>query len=311
MKRFLYFKSVNDAIYNINKSLCIEDNHISFTSTTPNTFAQIAVYENFFSKISGTAQLKNYESGFIAKSDKTAHLYITDQISNNFLITSSLSNSNFVPSLNEIKQKEIYLRKSLFSLAMKYSRLDNSLACILQLGLQNNQSPVSAISFSYGKFNCSIKGVFTDRANLLYTSILTHGILASIKLDISLSQLQGIECGYLYTGPNDKDNSAYALYNLYKKSIEFGGYGFIGNKKLAASGRYDFKSNDFSTEIGGFIFDIGELRLKFNSKQQLEFLTKLSPKPWVDVSIKTTSTISSSVLKSVNFGWSLDFHKDF
>lgn len=311
MKRYQYFNTAYNTISNINNSLHIEDNHISLASITPNTFAQFVVYDNFFSKIIGTARLKNYESGLVIKSNKAAHLYISDQISNNFLIASSVSSPNFVPSINEIKENEIYLRKSLFSFAIKYLRPNNSMKCILQFGFQNNQSPVSAISFTYGKFNCSLKGVFTDRANLLYTTILAKGILASLKADISLSQIQGLECGYLYNSSSNKDNSVYALYNLYKKSIEFGGYGFIGSKRFAASGRYDFKSNDFQTELGGLIFDIGELRLKFNSKQQLEFLTKLSPKPWVDVSIKTTSTISNSILKSVTFGWSLDFHKDF
>lgn len=314
MKRYLYFDTAYNTISNISKSLAIEDNHISFASITTNTFAKFEIFENFYSKINGSARLKNYESGFSVDSNKASHLYISDQISNHFLITGSVSNHNFTPSINEIKQNEIYLHKSLLSLSLKYYRPENSTGCILQIGLQKNQAPVSVFSFSLGKINCTLKGVFTDRANLLYTSVLAHGIIASFKVDVSLSQLQGVECGYLYSKPNSKkkdNNSVYALYNLNKKSIEFGGYGLIGNKKLAASGRYELKSNDFSAEFGGLIFDIGELRLKFNSKQQLEFLTKISPKPWVDVSFKTTSTISNSVLKSVNFGWSLDFHKDF
>ena len=313
MKRYMYFDTAFDTISNINNSLYIEDNHISFSSKTKKTLVKAVVFENFFTRVYGAFYFNNLESGLSINSNKAAHFYIFDHISNHFLISATLSSPNYVPAINEIKKKEIYLSKSLGSFSAKYSNPSSLTSCLFQFGLRNDQSPMSVFSFSRGGFNFAVKGVLTDRANLVYTSILMHGIIASLKFDVSLSQLQGIECGYLYNKSNDnkKNNTLYALYNISKQNLEFGGFGLIGNKRIAASGRYEIKSKEFTTEFGGFIFDVGELRLKFNSKQQLEFLTKLSPKPWADVSFKTTSTISNAMIKSVTFGWSLDFHKDF
>lgn len=328
IKHYLIFDNVYKTIANINDVLYIEDNHISLAGKNKNLFFKGFIDEDFYKRFHAGAHFKNSHCGFIFDSNKAFNCFATRRINNRLGFALVFSNSKFVPKENEHKQ--FFTPNTIVSATSRYTHPGNLFSTLFQLGIKHDKSPVATLCLSRHSLNIALRTIISDRSNLLYTLFLIRGFLASIRFDLSSSQIEGLEIGYLHkkkrkhnkpNGNSQKGNeqtkqqiptfekidlSSFVLYNLNKKFFEFGSFAKYNNKKFALSGKYSINNNEVAIEASGIIIDSCLLQGNINSQKIFELQTKISPKPWIDITFKSKSVINSSTLPT--FGWSLDFH---
>ncbi|OHT02501.1 hypothetical protein TRFO_30328 [Tritrichomonas foetus] len=305
MKKYLIFGSPFEVISKINNILESQDDHISVTAKYKDSIIKGTIFEkNFLSKIAASTLYNGTQIEFEADSAKNLHLFTKRSMMNNkFHISTFFSTLNYIPQVS----RYLYMPKSFATVAAHFNDQARNINAIFEVGLRKSKTPVAIVVISKGLYNLSFRTIVTDRTNVVNATVLAAGAFASIKCDISLSQLQGIELGYLY---NSNNLSCFASYDTNRSIVNAGGYLTYNDKNIAFKGKYAIKSKEYFSEICGSVNDGALLSGKINSKGQIEFLTKISPKPWVDVSIKTTSSATGKA-KPVTFGWTLDFHKNF
>ena len=311
MKRILQFEAPFTVITKTNEILEVPNEHISFNSKVKNLNLKVDVFQDFTSKMEGNLSFNGASSIFEVNSQKTAFFNLSKTFFNEKLILSGFLTT---PKYSSEKHRKIYLPKTVASTFINYVDPEKQFSALFGIGITKDKAPVTTINFSKGIYNCALKAIVTDRTNLVYATALVGGFFGSAKCDISLNQFQGFDIGYFLK----KNNlSCFGYYDTAKSVVEIGGYGQNNNKEIAFKGKYSIKSKEYFTEIGGSykaangsFTDKAYLSGKINSKSQIQFLTKFSPKPWVDITFLTRSGILNKS-KPVIFGWSLDFHKDF